>query len=95
MSKTRKTGFRRRRCIQKRRGRAKGGDSSDAAGNAMALPKGHLDPGETAEQAALREVNEEAGVVCELIAPIDSIEYWFTTDRSAKTLRIHKTVHFF
>jgi 8-oxo-dGTP pyrophosphatase MutT (NUDIX family) len=28
------------------------------------LPKGHLDPGETEEQAALREIAEETGVSC-------------------------------
>ena len=27
------------------------------------LPKGHLDPGETKQQAALRELNEETGLV--------------------------------
>ncbi len=30
------------------------------------LPKGKLDRGETFEQAALREVHEETGLVCEL-----------------------------
>lgn len=29
--------------------------------NEIRLPKGHIDPGETAEQAALREVAEETG----------------------------------
>lgn len=35
--------------------------SSD--GRHWVLPKGHIDPGETARQAAVREVREEAGVV--------------------------------
>ena len=32
------------------------------------LPKGHIDPGESAEQTAAREVREEAGVVAEIVS---------------------------
>ncbi len=32
-------------------------------GRAWSLPKGHLDPGETLLEAAVREIHEEAGVV--------------------------------
>jgi 8-oxo-dGTP pyrophosphatase MutT (NUDIX family) len=39
------------------------------------LPKGHIDPGESAEQAALREVREEAGVVGEIVAPLSVDSY--------------------
>lgn len=59
------------------------------------LPKGIIDEGETSELAALREVREEAGVEAELVAPIDTIDYWFTADYDGERRRYHKFVHFF
>lgn len=59
------------------------------------LPKGLIDPGETIEQAAVREVREESGVVADLISPIETIEYWFIADRNGQRRRYHKFVHFF
>jgi 8-oxo-dGTP pyrophosphatase MutT (NUDIX family) len=34
------------------------------------FPKGHIEPGESAADAAIREVEEEAGVVAELVGPL-------------------------
>jgi 8-oxo-dGTP pyrophosphatase MutT (NUDIX family) len=34
------------------------------------LPKGHIDPGETITEAALREVQEETGVKARIIVPV-------------------------
>ena len=53
------------------------------------LPKGHIEEGETAEQAAVREVEEETGIIATVQAPLGSINYWFV----AEDRRIHKTVH--
>jgi len=39
------------------------------------LPKGKLDPGETFEQAALREVWEETGLRCELVRELPPTRY--------------------
>ncbi|MFA5975797.1 MAG: NUDIX hydrolase [Elusimicrobiota bacterium] len=41
------------------------------------FPKGHIEAGEKAEQAALREVEEETGYHCEIIKPLDRAQYWF------------------
>ena len=39
------------------------------------LPKGKLDPSESFEEAALREVEEEAGLRCRLARELPSVEY--------------------
>ena len=55
------------------------------------LPKGTPDGGETVEQTALREVQEETGLEVEIESQLGHIEYWFTRDLQ----RFHKKVHFF
>jgi ADP-ribose pyrophosphatase YjhB (NUDIX family) len=52
------------------------------------LPKGHIEAGETAEQAALREVEEETGIAGQILAELGTIDFWFV----AEGCRIHKTV---
>lgn len=42
---------------------------------ALALPKGLLDPGETPQATAVREVHEETGIVAELITKLTDIKY--------------------
>jgi len=46
------------------------------------LPKGKLDPGESFEEAALREVEEETGLRCRLVRELPSIEYSDAKGRS-------------
>ena len=52
------------------------------------LPKGTLAPGETNEQAALREVCEETGYRCQVVRELEVVTYWF--QRGGR--RIKKTV---
>ena len=43
--------------------------------NEWVLPKGHIEPGEKCEQTAIREVEEETGVVARIIAPLQTTEF--------------------
>jgi 8-oxo-dGTP pyrophosphatase MutT (NUDIX family) len=57
----------------------------------LALPKGHPDPGESAADAALREVREEAGVQARLVEQLGDVRYWYMREGR----RIAKVVSFF
>ena len=66
-------------------------DLKDATGKRIlwSLPKGHIEEGETPEEAALREVQEETGIVSVIEKSLGVIDFWFM----AGGKRIHKTVH--
>ncbi|CAB4550884.1 MAG: NUDIX domain-containing protein [Actinobacteria bacterium] len=66
-------------------------DHKDATGKRIlwSLPKGHIEEGETPEQAALREVAEETGIQSAIERSLGVIDFWFM----AGGKRIHKTVH--
>lgn len=68
-------------------------DAKDAKRERLlwSLPKGHIEPGETPEQAAIREVKEETGIESEIDKSLGVIDFWFM----ASGKRIHKTVHHF
>jgi 8-oxo-dGTP pyrophosphatase MutT (NUDIX family) len=60
------------------------------------LPKGIVDPGESPDVTARREVREEAGVDGDVVAPIEEVQYWYVgNDRDGVRVRFHKSVHFF
>ncbi len=55
------------------------------------LPKGTPNPGEAREETAIREVEEETGLLVRIIEPVSSIQYDFVQGGT----RIEKTVHYF
>ena len=59
--------------------------------NNWGLPKGHIEDGETPEQAALREVEEETGLRVDMVAQLPTID-WYFRDRGKL---VHKFCHFF
>lgn len=55
------------------------------------LPKGTPNPGESLEEAAVREVSEETGLKVAIMDKVGVIEYWFVREG----VRYHKWVHYF
>src|SRR5437763_564947 len=52
------------------------------------FPKGWIEPGETPEEAALREVQEESGMLGDIIGELPATQYFYTNrerPRVAKT----------
>ncbi len=55
--------------------------------NAWQMPQGGIDPGETAEAAALRELEEETGVTPALVEIIAASRDWYRYDLPPELVR--------
>lgn len=58
------------------------------------FPKGHVGDeivGEKPEEAAIREVQEETGIVGKIVKPLTPVDYWYVF----KGNKMHKTVQYF
>ncbi len=66
---------------------------SKKEGRVWAFPKGRVNPGETLDQTAIREILEETGHRAEVVEKLDTIEYYFFLKENSTFY--HKTVTFF
>jgi 8-oxo-dGTP pyrophosphatase MutT (NUDIX family) len=62
-------------------------------GRVWCLPKGGVEPNESLEQTARREVTEETGLSGEVEAKLGAIQYWYYGRQ--ERVRYHKSVHFY
>ncbi|WP_213650584.1 NUDIX hydrolase [Paenibacillus sp. J23TS9] len=58
----------------------------------ISLAKGKMEPGETVEETALREIEEETGIVGKIVAPVDIIKYKYINPVHGE---VDKEVHYF
>ncbi len=62
-------------------------------GRVWCLPKGGVEPNESLEETARREVWEETGLVGDVEGKLGAIQYWYFGRQ--ERVRYHKSVHFF
>lgn len=62
-------------------------------GRVWCLPKGGVEPNESLEETARREVLEETGLSGDVEAKLGTIQYWYYGRQ--ERVRYHKSVHFF
>jgi mutator protein MutT len=41
------------------------------------IPKGHIEPGEVPETAAVREIREEAGIIARVLEPLGTLDFTY------------------
>lgn len=58
----------------------------------ITLPKGKMEPGETVEQTALREILEETGIEGRIVEPLETIAYQFLLPEKGI---VDKEVHYY
>ena len=58
----------------------------------ISLAKGKMEPGETIEETALREIQEETGMIGKIIEPVDVIKY---TYEHSSLGTVDKEVHYY
>ena len=56
------------------------------------LPKGHIEKGESKEEAALREVKEETGIEAHIVADLQEVVYFYRRPKQGLT---RKSVHYY
>lgn len=72
----------------------KKGANRSVSKSVLCLPKGLVDPGEKALEAALREVKEETGITAELVTKLADIKYMYVRTWSDGE-RVFKIVSFY
>ncbi len=67
--------------------------TSRGGGQVWCLPKGGVEPNESLEDTARREVSEETGLSGDVETKLGAIQYWYYGRQ--ERVRYHKSVHFF